>query len=323
MKAVRVHGAGGADMLRYEDTAVPTPGPGEALVKVAVAGLNFIDVYYRTGIYRTPFPFTLGSEGAGIVEAVGTGVTEVAQGDRVAWCMVLGAYAEYAVVPAWRLVRLPDTVGFEDAAAVSLQGMTAHYLTHSTFPLRPGQTALVHAAAGGAGFLLTQVARLCGATVYATVGSEAKAEVARAAGANAVIVYSTQDFAAEIRRLTNGRGVDVVYDSVGAATFDRSMDCLAPRGYLVLFGHSSGPVPPVDPLTLQAKGSIFLTRPGLNRYSATREEILERMTAVFGWLAAGTLRLRVDSVRRLADVARAHDDLEARRTTGKILFRVP
>ena len=323
MKAVRVHRYGPSDVLQYDEIDVPAPGPGEALVRLAAAGLNFIDVYYRTGIYTTTLPFTLGSEGAGTVAAIGSGVTEVAVGDRVAYCMVLGAYAEYAVVPAWRLVRLPDAVDFETAAAVSLQGMTAHYLTHSTFPLRAGHSALVHAAAGGAGFLLTQVARRCGATVYATVGNADKAAIARAAGANDVIVYSKQDFEAEVKRLTGGRGVDVVYDSVGAATFDKSLNCLAPRGYMVLFGHSSGPVAPVDPLTLQAKGSIFLTRPGLNRYSATREEILERMNDVFRWIASGELRLRIDAVRPLADVARAHDDLESRRTTGKVLFRIP
>ena len=322
MKAVRVHRYGGSDVLQHEDVAVPSPGPGEALVKIAAAGLNFIDVSYRTGIYTTDLPFTIGSEAAGTVAAVGPGVTEVSVGDRVGYCMVLGAYAEYAVVPAWRLVRLPDTVTFEQAAALMLQGMTAHYLTHSTFPLRSGHTALVHAAAGGAGLLLTQVARRCGARVIGTVGSQAKAAIAREAGADDVIVYSEMDFETEVRRLTGGRGVDVVYDSVGAATFDRSLNCLAPRGYMVLFGHSSGPVPPVDPLTLQARGSLFLTRPGLNRYSATREEILERMRDVFGWIGAGALRLRIDRVLPLSDVRLAHDALEGRQTAGKVLFRI-
>lgn len=322
MKAVRVHAFGGSDVLRYEDVEVPTPGPGEALVKIAVAGLNFLDVYYRTGIYKPGFPFTLGSEAAGVIEAVGPGVTEVAAGDRVAYCMVLGAYAEYASVPAWRLVGIPDAITFEDAAALSLQGMTAHYLTHSTFPLRAGHTALVHAAAGGAGALLTQVARRRGATVYGTVGSDAKAALAREAGANEVIVYSRQDFEAEVKRLTGGRGVDVVYDSVGASTFDKSLNCLKPRGYMVLFGHSSGKVPPVDPLTLQSKGALFLTRPGLNHYSATRDEILERMHDVFAWAAAGELKVRIDRVLPLADVPTAHEELEGRRTSGKVLFRV-
>lgn len=322
MKAVRVHQYGGPDVLRIEDVGIPAPGPGEALVRIAVAGLNFIDVYYRTGIYKTAFPFTLGSEAAGTVEAVGEGVGGILPGDRVAYCMVLGAFAEYAVVPAWRLVRIPDGVSMELAAAATLQGMTAHYLTHSTFPLRPGHTALVHAAAGGAGLLLTQVARRRGATVFGTVGSETKAEIARAAGASEVIVYTSQDFEAEVKRLTGGAGVDVVYDSVGAATFDKSLDCLKPRGYMVLFGNSSGPVAPVDPLTLAAKGSLFLTRPGLNRYSATREEILERMTAVFDWVAAGELKVRIDRVLPLDEVARAQRDLEARRTAGKVLFVV-
>ena len=323
MKAVRVHQYGGSEVLRYENAPEPTAGPGEAVVKVAVSGLNFIDVYYRTGIYKTGFPFTNGLEGAGTVTAVGEGVTEVRVGDRVGWCMVLGSYAEYAAVPAWRLVQLPESISFETAAAVMLQGMTAHYLTHSCFPLRPGHTALVHAAAGGAGFLLTQVARRCGATVIGTVGSEAKAALAREAGANDVIIYTQQDFEAEVTRLTDGQGVDVVYDSVGKATFDKSLNCLKPRGYMVLFGNSSGPVPPVDPLNLAAKGSLFLTRPGLNRYSATREEILERMNAVFAWLAAGQLTVRIDRVRPLAEVALAHDDLEGRRTAGKVLFAIP
>jgi NADPH2:quinone reductase len=322
MKAVRVHQYGGPEVLRYEDAEVPTPAHGEALVSVAVSGLNFIDVYYRTGIYKTTFPFTNGLEGAGTVTAVGSGVTEVQVGDRVGWCMVLGSYAEYAVVPAWRLVKLPDAISFETAAAVMLQGMTAHYLTHSCFPLRPGHTALVHAAAGGAGYLLTQAARRCGATVIGTVGTDAKAVLAREAGAHEVILYTQQDFEAEVKRLTGGQGVDVVYDSVGQSTFDKSMNCLKPRGYMVLFGNSSGPVPPVDPLVLAAKGSLFLTRPGLNRYSATREEILERMRAVFGWIGAGELRVRIEGIRPLAEVERTHQDLEGRRTTGKVLFRV-
>ena len=323
MKAVRVHEYGGPEVLRYEDAPVPSPGQGEALVKVAVSGLNFIDVYYRTGIYTTGFPFTNGLEGAGTVTAIGPGVSEVQVGDRVGWCMVLGSYAEYAAVPAWRLVTLPDAISFEVAASVMLQGMTAHYLTHSCFPLRPGHTALVHAAAGGAGLLLTQAARRCGATVIGTVGSEAKAALAREAGANEVIVYTRQDFETEVKRLTSGQGVDVVYDSVGKATFDKSLNCLKPRGYMILFGNSSGPVPPVDPLMLAAKGSLFLTRPGLNRYSATREEILERMSAVFAWIAAGELNVRIEQVRPLAEVPQAHQDLEGRRTTGKVLFRVP
>ena len=323
MKAVRVHAYGDADVHRVEEIDIPTPGAGEALVRVAAAGLNFIDVSYRTGLFTAPqLPFTNGSEAAGTVVDVGAGVTEVAPGDRVAYCMVLGAYAEYAVVPAWRLVPVPAAVDLRTAAAVMLQGTTAHYLTHSTFPLKPGDAALVHAAAGGAGLLLTQVARKCGATVYATVGSAAKADLARQAGAHEVINYSTQDFEAEVKRLTGGRGVDVVYDSVGASTFDKSLNCLRPRGYMVLFGTSSGPVPPFDPAVLGARGSLFLTRPGLNRYTATRAEILERAAALFGWLAVGELAVRIDRVLPLADVAAAHRDLEGRRTAGKVLFDV-
>jgi NADPH2:quinone reductase len=323
MKAVRVHAHGGSDVLRYEEVAAPEPAAGEALVKVAFAGLNFIDVYYRTGLNKPPrLPFTPGMEASGTVVAVGDGVTEVSAGDRVVWSMVLGTDAEYAVAPAWRLAKLPDTVSFEAGAAVMLQGMTAHYLTHDTFPLNPSHTALVHAAAGGAGFALTQVARLRGATVIATVGTDAKAEIARQAGANDVIVYTRQDFESEVKRLTGGRGVDVVYDSVGAATFDKSLNCLRPRGYMVLFGNSSGPVPPFDPLTLASKGSLFLTRPGLNKYSATREEILMRTADMFRWVASGELKLRIDRVCPLEEAPQAHRDLEARRTTGKVLFKV-
>lgn len=321
MRAVRVHEYGPADVHRVEDIEVPVPGPGEVLVRVAVAGLNFLDVSYRTGLFKAPrLPFTNGSEGAGTVAALGPGVTGLRAGDRVAFCMVLGAYAEYAAVPAWRLVPLPDDVDFETAAALMLQGMTAHYLTHSTFPLEPGHTALVHAAAGGAGFLLTQAARRRGAVVYGTVGSAEKAALAREAGAHEVIDYSTHDFEAEVKRLTGGRGVDVVYDSVGASTFDRSLNCLRPRGYMVLFGTSSGPVRPIDPAILGIKGSLFLTRPGLNRYTATQEEIRERAADLFAWLRAGELKLRVTRVLPLSQVVAAHRDLEGRRTTGKVLF---
>jgi NADPH2:quinone reductase len=322
MKAIRVHGHGGPEVLQLEDISVPGPGPGEALVQVACAGLNFIDVYYRTGLNKPPqLPFTPGMEASGTVAALGEGVTEVAVGDRVAWSMVLGTDAEYAVAPAWRLAKIPDAVGFHDAAAVMLQGMTAHYLTQDTFPLKAGDTALVHAAAGGAGYALTQVARLRGARVIATVGSDAKALVAREAGADEVIVYTRQDFEAEVKRLTGNRGVDVVYDSVGAATFDKSLNCLRARGYMVLFGNSSGPVPPFDPLTLASKGSLFLTRPGLNKYSATRDEILARCADMFTWLQSGALKLRIDSVRPLAEIAQAHRDLETRKTVGKVLIR--
>jgi NADPH2:quinone reductase len=307
--------------LRYEEAPLPSPGRGEALIKIAAAGVNFIDVQHRAGRYKPPaLPFILGSEAAGTVEEVGADVEDVRAGDRVAYAMVLGAYAEYAVVPAVRLVKVPRAVALETAAAVMLQGLTAHYLTHSTFPLGPGNTALVHAAAGGAGLLITQVARRLGATVYGTVGSAAKAEVARAAGAHETIDYTRRDFEAEVRRLTNGRGVDVVYDSVGKDTFEKSLNCLRPRGYLALFGFSSGPVAPFDPAVLGAKGSLFLTRPGLNQYIATRSELLERASDLFNWLQSGELTLRIDRVLPLADAATAHRELEARRTSGKLLL---
>jgi NADPH:quinone reductase len=321
MKAIRVHECGGPEVLRHDELPTPTPQAGEALVKIAAAGVNFIDVQHRAGRYKPPsLPFTLGSEAAGIVTAVGTGVSEVAVGDRVAYAMVLGSYAEYAAVPARRLVKVPANVELETAAAVMLQGLTAHYLTHSTYAVKPGDTVLVHAAAGGAGQLITQVARLRGATVYGTVGSEAKAAVARAAGAAATIDYRSQDFEAEIKRLTNGRGVDVVYDSVGKDTFDKSLNCLRPRGLLALFGFSSGAVAPFDPAVLGAKGSLFLTRPGLNQYIATREELVGRAADLFAWLAAGDLKVAVDRIWPLAHAAEAHTALEARRTAGKLLL---
>jgi NADPH2:quinone reductase len=321
MKAIRVPACGGPEVLRYDDVPTPEPQAGEALVEIAAAGVNFIDVQHRTGRYKPPvLPFTLGSEAAGTVTAVGAGVTEVAVGDRVAYALVLGSYAEYAAVPSRRLVKVPAGVDLKTAAAVMLQGLTAHYLTHSTYAVKPGDTVLVHAAAGGAGQLITQAARLCGATVYGTVGSEAKAVVARAAGAAATIDYRSQDFEAEIKKLTNGRGVDVVYDSVGKDTFDKSLNCLKPRGLLALFGFSSGAVPPFDPAVLGAKGSLFLTRPGLNQYIATRDELVGRASDLFAWLAAGTLKVAIDRVWPLAAAAEAHAALEARRTAGKLLL---
>ena len=321
MKAIRVHTCGGPEALRYEDVAVPTPQAGEALVKVAAAGVNFIDVQHRAGRYKPPaLPFTLGSEAAGTVTAVGPGVTDVAVGDRVAYAMVLGSYAEYAAVPARRLVKVPAAVELRTAAAVMLQGLTAHYLTHSTFALKAGDTALVHAAAGGAGQLITQVARLRGATVYGTAGGEAKGAIARKAGAAATIDYRTQDFEAEIKKLTNGRGVDVVYDSVGKDTFEKSLNCLRPRGLLALFGFSSGAVPPFDPAVLGAKGSLFLTRPGLNQYIATRDELVGRANDLFAWLEAGKLKVTIDRPWPLAEAAEAHEALETRNTAGKVLL---
>ncbi|HZI81003.1 MAG TPA: quinone oxidoreductase, partial [Vicinamibacterales bacterium] len=274
MKAVRVHANGGPEALRYEDVDTPRPGPGDVLVKIEISGVNFIDVQYRAGKYKPPqLPFVDGMEAAGTVVETGDGVTGVRSGDRVAYTMILGTYAEYQAVPAARVVTLPDHVDFRSGAAVMLQGTTAHYLTHSTFPLSPGDTALVHAGAGGVGQLIIQVARKRGARVFATAGTEAKAELAREAGAEHAIIYTRQDFEAEVKRLTGGRGVDVVYDSVGKDTFDRSLNCLRPRGVLALFGFSSGPVPPFDPAVLGAKGSLFLTRPGLNQYIATRDEL--------------------------------------------------
>jgi NADPH2:quinone reductase len=309
--------------LRYEDVPTPTPGKGEALVKIAASGVNFIDVQHRAGRYKPPaLPFTVGSEAAGTVAAVGPGVRDLRVGDRVAYTMIVGSYAEYAAVAAHRLVPVPAAVKLEDAAAVMLQGTTAHYLTHSTFALQAGDTALVHAAAGGAGQMIVQVARIRGATVYGTVGSDKKAALAREAGAHETIDYTKQDFAAEVKRLTNGRGVDVVYDSVGKDTFAKSLDCLRPRGMLALFGFSSGPVAPFDPAVLGAKGSLFLTRPGLNQYIATREELLARTADLFKWLASGELKPRVDRVLPLADAAEAHRVLESRASQGKLLLAV-
>ena len=323
MKAIRIHEHGGPEVLRYEDAPLPQPAAGEALVEVHFSGVNFVDTYYRAGLYKPPaFPCTLGSEAAGVVSAVGPGVTSVRAGDRVAYAMTLGSYAEFAAVPAAKLARLPDSLDFQAGAALMLQGMTAHYLCYSTYPLKAGDVALVHAGAGGVGQLLIQIARRIGATVYATAGNPQKAEMARNAGANEAIVYSTQDFEAEVKRLTGGRGVDVVYDAVGAATFEKSLNCLRPRGYLVFFGQASGPVPPVDPLTLMSKGSIFLTRPTLHHYAATQEEIQWRTSDLFKWLQNGELKLRCDYTFPLAEAAKAQTELEARRTTGKVLLRV-
>ena len=322
MRAVRIHEHGDADVMRVERVPVPEPGPGQALVRLEVAGVNFIDVYKRTGLYKLPLPATLGEEGAGTVAAVGDGVTEVRAGDRVAWAMVTGAYAEYAVVPAARLVPLPGAVFTPPGAAVMLQGMTAHYLAASTYPLRQGDRCLVHAAAGGVGLLLVQVAKRRGAFVIGTAGSEEKAALARGAGADEVIVYTRQDFAAEVKRITGGRGVQVIYDSVGRTTFLPGLDVLAPRGVMALFGQSSGPVAPLDPQLLNQKGSLFLTRPSLAHYVATREELLWRAGELFAWMQAGELTVRVGAEFPLDRAADAHRALEGRRTTGKVLLRV-
>ena len=320
MKAIQVDQVGGPEKMRLAEVPTPAPGSGQTLVKIAAAGVNFIDVYFRTGLYPSPLPVTLGSEGAGTVEAVGAGVTEVAPGDRVAYAMVRGSYAEYAVVPAWQLVKIPDGVDFQTAAAAMLQGMTAHYLTHSTFALKPGDTCLVHAAAGGAGGLIVQMAKMRGARVFGTVSSEEKARIAREAGADEVILYTRQDFAAEAKRLTDGRGVDVIYDSVGAATFTQGLGALRPRGLMALFGQSSGPVAPFDPAILNARGSLFLTRPSLAHYAATRDELAWRAGDVLGWIQSGALKLRIHGTYPLAEAAAAHRDLEGRKTAGKLLL---
>ena len=322
MKAVRVHAPGGPDVMKYEDIDVPKPGDGEVLVRIAATGLNYLDVQYRIGRVKAPLPFTNGTEAAGVVAEVGRGVTDFKAGDRVAYTMILGTYAEYAVVPAARLVAVPADLDLRTAAGAMLQGLTAHYLTHSTYPLKAGETALVHAAAGGIGMVLTQVARLLGARVIATAGTDAKAELARQAGAHDVINYTTQDFEQEVKKLTGGRGVDVVYDSVGKDTFDKSLNCLRHRGYLALFGFSSGLVPPFDPAVLGTKGSLFLTRPGLNQYIATRDELMMRASDLFGWLASGAVKIRINHTFPLGDAVKAHQELEARRTTGKVLLEV-
>lgn len=321
MKAIRIHAQGGPESLRFEEVADPVPAEGQALVRIEAVGVNFIDVYHRTGLYKVPsLPFTPGQEAAGTVEAVGAGVSDFAPGDAVAYTGVMGSYAEKAVVPADRLVRLPEGLSARDGAAAMLQGMTAHYLAVSTFPLNPGDSCLVHAAAGGVGLLLCQIAKMRGARVFATTSTEDKARLAREAGADEVILYTEQDFAAEVRRLTGGQGVQVVYDGVGRATFDKSLDSLARRGTMVLFGQSSGPVPPFDPSVLNAKGSLYLTRPSLFHYIATREELTLRAADVLGWIRDGRLKLRIGLELPLRDAAEAHRALEGRETTGKVLL---
>jgi NADPH:quinone reductase len=319
MKAIRIHNYGGPEVMKYEDAPMPAAGKGEAVIKIAAAGVNFIDIYFRSGLQKVPqLPFTSGHEGAGAVASIGEGVTDIKVGDRVAYAMTQGSYAEYAVVPAWKLVKLPVNIDFKLGAAIMLQGMTAHYLTHSTFPLKPGHKAVVHAAAGGAGLLLTQIAKKLGAIVYGTVGNEAKAELARRAGADETIIYTKQDFEAEVKRMAGA--VDVVYDSVGATTFDKSLNCLRPRGYMVLYGQSSGPVPPVDPAMLVAKGSLFFTRPSLMHYALTSDEIRSRTADLFQWVANGELDVRVGHVFPLSEAVKAHEELAGRRTTGKVIL---
>jgi NADPH2:quinone reductase len=320
MKAVRVHEYGGLEVLRYEDVSLPEPGEGEARVKIEAIGVNFIDIYHRIGRYQGSLPLTLGQEAAGTVDAVGPDVNDLQLGDRVVYASVQGAYADYAIVPAWRLVPVPEGVDLRQAAAVMIQGMTAHYLTSSTYPLKAGETALVHAAGGGTGQLLVQIAKKRRARVLGTVSTEEKAQLARAAGADEVILYTQADFETETRRLTENRGVDVVYDSVGKDTFDKSLNCLRRRGYMVLYGASSGAVPPLDPQALNAKGSIFLTRPFLAHYTADRAELLWRATDLFHWIAAGELSVRIDQTFPLAEAAQAHRYLEGRQSKGKVLL---
>jgi NADPH2:quinone reductase len=320
VKAIRVHTLGGPEMLRFEEVPRPSPGPGQALVRLDAVGVNFVEVYQRTGIYKVTPPFIPGSEAAGTVVEVGAGVTNVAVGQHVASINFAGSYAEFSVAPADRLVVLPEGATTRLGAAAMLQGMTAHYLVYATYPLSSGQTCLVHAAAGGVGLLLCQMARLRGARIIGTVSTEPKAVLARDAGAHAVILYSKQDFEAETKRLTGGNGVEVVYDSVGRTTFAKGLDCLARRGMMVLYGQSSGPVDPFDPQILNQKGSLFLTRPTLMHYTATRDELLERAMAVLGWVGDGSLKVRIGREFALAAAAEAHRELEGRRTTGKLLL---
>jgi NADPH2:quinone reductase len=319
MKAVFVEKTGGAENLIYGDVPRPEPGAGQALVKVVTSGVNFIDIYFRSGLYPAPPPVVLGMEGAGVVEAVGEGVATCRPGDRVCWAMARGSYADYAVVPAWQLVPVPGGLDFDQAAAAMLQGMTAHYLTHSTFELRPGHTCLVHAAAGGTGGLLVQMAKMRGARVIGTAGSAGKAAKARALGCDEVILYTEKDFAAETKRITGG-GVDVVYDGVGKAVFLQSLDCLRPRGMMVTFGNASGPVPAIEPLLLSAKGSLFLTRPTLATHAGNRTELLWRAGDVLRWVRSGALRLTIEKKYPMAEAAAAQTALEGRQSAGKLLL---
>jgi len=320
MKAIQVQKTGGPEALTVVDLPAPTPKPNEAVVQLKAIGVNFIDVYFREGRYPAATPFIVGQEGAGLVTEVGSDVSGVKPGDRVAYTGTLGSYAEQAAVAADRLVHIPGNLDFHHAAAAMLQGMTAHYLVHSSYPLKRGETALIHAAAGGVGLLLVQMAKRIGARVIGTAGTDEKASLARQAGADEVIVYTKQDFEAETRRITDGRGVHVVYDGVGKDTFDKDLNLLRPRGYLVLYGASSGAVAPLDPIRLSQKGSLFLTRPTLGHYIATREELEHRAHDVLHAVASSQLKLRIEHMYPLADAAQAHRDLEARKTTGKVLL---
>jgi NADPH:quinone reductase len=320
MKAIEVKQVGGPEVMELKEVLAPEPKANEAAVKIVASGVNFVDVYYREGRYKAATPFIPGQEAAGDVVAVGPGVSNVKVGDRVAYTMVLGSYAEYATVLAERLVKIPEGVSYQQAAATMLQGMTAHYLSHNTYPLKRGEIAVVHAAAGGVGLLLTQMAHNLGARVIATVSTEAKAKLAREAGADEVILYTQTDFEVETKRITGDQGVDVVYDSVGKTTFEKGLNVLRPRGYMVLYGGSSGAVAPFDPIQLTQKGSLFVTRPSLAHYIATRQELEQRADAVFGMIAAGELKLRIEHLYPLQDAPQAHRDLEGRKTTGKLLL---
>jgi NADPH2:quinone reductase len=320
MRAIQMEKTGGPEVLELREVSTPVAGAGEALVKIEACGVNFIDTYLREGRYPAQLPFVPGQEAAGTVVGVGDGVTSVKTGDRVAWCGVMGTYAEFAVAPVSKLVSLPDGISTQQAAAAMLQGMTAHYLTHSTYAIQRGDAVLIHAGAGGVGLLLIQMAKRLGARVLTTVSSEAKAALARDAGADEVILYTQEDFAKRVRELTGGEGVAVVYDGVGKTTFEGSLACLRPRGLLALYGGSSGAVPPFDLLQLSAKGSLYVTRPKLNDYMATREELEKRAGDVLGWVAEGALKLRLEHMYPLAEAAQAHRDLEGRKTTGKLLL---
>jgi len=320
MKAIQIKQTGGPEVMEYVDLPTPQPKPNEAVLKIQAVGVNFIDVYYREGRYKAPLPFILGQEGTGVISAIGSEVRAVSVGDRVAYTMTLGSYAEYAAVPADRLVKIPAGVTEREAAAAMLQGMTAHYLAHDTYPLKKGETALIHAAAGGVGLLLVQMAHQIGARVLATVSTEEKAKLAREAGADETILYTQSDFEAETKRLTGGKGVDVIYDSVGKTTFEKGLNLLRPRGMMVLYGASSGAVPPFDPIILTQKGSLFLTRPSLGHYIITSQELQQRAAAVFGMIREGRLKLRIEHIYPLAQAQQAHRDLEGRKTTGKLLL---
>ncbi len=320
MKAIRIHEHGGPEVLTYEDAPDPSPTPNQAVVKIEAVGVNFIDIYFRTGLYKSDLPFTNGQEAAGVVTAVGSDVADLQVGDRVAYAGVAGSYAEYAAVPAARLVKVPDGVTTRDAGAVMLQGMTVHYLTHSTFPLKPGHTALIHAAAGGVGQILVQVAKMRGAQVIGTCSTPEKAEKVRQAGADEIILYAEQDFETEVKRITDGEGVHVVYDPVGKSTWEGSLNCLRPRGMAVFFGNASGPVPAIEPLALTSRGSLFMTRPSLAHYAATREELVERASDVLSWVSSGKVKVDIGETFPLSEAAEAQTKLAARLTSGKLLL---